>query len=218
MNLTPIGSIAVEGPPKSGKRILAELLARKSGGRLVEDVRENPYLESFLRKPEDERAPILTQLVFLVQRGLTLLSLNQKSLLPGPVFTDFLLERDKLYALQFLKDDEFYLYDRLYALMEKNTRRPDRVCFLQLSTPELLKRVELYGTPSEKRVSQSLWGALNEAFQYFVFHYQGTPSLVVKADNLDFRKGNLGVDEIWRELRNMDGRKQFFFLEEGRKE
>ena len=60
--------IAIEGPPKAGKKDLSFALSTQSYGRILKDVEENPFLDKFYSNPNDLRIPLLTQLVFLMER------------------------------------------------------------------------------------------------------------------------------------------------------
>jgi len=55
---------------------------------------------------------------------------------------------------------------------------------------------------------------LNESYNHFIFHYEEIPSLVVKADNLNFKKDDEAVKEIVNEVNSTKNEKKFFFIEE----
>jgi len=206
--------VAIEGPPKSGKKELAFSLSTSSYGRIIGDVEDNPFLEKFYSNPDDSRLPLLTQLVFLMERGRTLISLRERKLFKETVFTPFILQKDRLYANLYLKEDEFIIYNKIYDLFKKNTRPPDFIIFLQLTTNELINRIRKKGTEKEKLMKTEYWKELNEAYNHFIFHYDSIPSLVVKADNLDFQKNDEAVREIINEANVTKNEKKFFFIEE----
>ncbi len=206
--------IAIEGPPKSGKNDLSFALSTQSYGRILKDVEENPFLDKFYSNPEDLRIPLLTQLVFLMERGRTLISLKERKLFKEIVFTPFILQKDRIYANLLLKEDEFIIYNKIYDLFKKNIRKPDFIIFLQLTTNELINRIRKYGSEKEKSVKTEYWKELNEAYNHFIFHYTEVPSLVVKADNLDFQRNEDAVKEIINEANSTKNEKKFFFMEE----
>ncbi len=210
----PYEYIAIEGPPKSGKKIFGVKIATRINGRFVPDVEENPYLEKFLKNPKDERLAFLTQLVFLVERGRILLSLKQRSIFKEIIISSFMLEKDKIFAYKFLKEDELLIYNKMYELFYRSIRKPDFVVFFQLTNNELLKRIEKYGTEEEKAIPSRFWKELNDEYNHFAFNYNQTPSLVIKADNLDFRENERGISEILKEIANTTQDKKFFFIEE----
>jgi deoxyadenosine/deoxycytidine kinase len=182
----PFRQIAVEGVPKCQKTKLAQTLGQIIGGRLVLDRVENPYLHDFYN--EKEGASFLAQLVFLVNRYHQQLRLSQRDLFEERVISDYLFEKDKIYAYQTLSDDELVVYERIYGIFSERVPRPDIVVYLQISQPTLLKRIARDGSAAEKAISEKYLGDLVEAFDYFFFNYQATPLLTVKADELDLTK------------------------------
>lgn len=182
----PFQHIAIEGPPKSQKTKLAQVLAPLIGGRVVLDRAENPYLKDFY--DEKEGASFLAQLVFLINRYHQQLRLSQRDLFEERVICDYLFEKDKIFAYQTLSDDELVLYDRIYGILAERLPRPDLVVYLQISLPTLLKRIARDGNPMEKSISEKYLGDMVEAFDYFFFNFQAVPLLVVKADELDLTR------------------------------
>ncbi len=176
--------IAIEGILKSGKTKLANILAQKIGGKVIFDSVENPYLRDFYE--EKEGAPLLAQLVFLVNRYHQQSRLMQRDLFEERVICDYLFEKDKIYAYQTLTDDELIVYDRIYGILAERIARPDLVIYLQVSLPTLLRKITREGTVLEKNISEKYLEDVLQAFDYFFFNYQAAPLLVVKADDLDF--------------------------------
>ena len=178
--------IAIEGPPKSGKTQLANMLAQKIGGRVSFDRVENPYLKDFYE--EKEGAAFLAQLVFLVNRYHQQQRLMQRDLFEERVICDYLLEKDKIYAYQTLSDDELIIYERIYGILSERVAKPDLSIYLQISLPTLIQRIAQEGTAWEKNISEKYLADILEAFDYFFFNYDATPLLVVRSDDLDFSR------------------------------
>jgi len=182
----PFRQIAIEGVPRCQKTKLAQILAQVVGGRPVLDRAENPYLNDFYN--EKEGASFLAQLVFLVNRYHQQLRLSQRDLFEERVISDYLFEKDKIYAYQTLGDDELVVYERIYGILSERVPKPDVVVYLQISQPTLLKRIAREGSAAEKAISEKYLADLVEAFDYFFFNYQATPLLTIKADELDLTK------------------------------
>jgi deoxyadenosine/deoxycytidine kinase len=104
--------IAIEGILRAGKTQLANILAKRIGGRIVLDRTENPYIKDFYE--EKEGAAFLTQLVFLVNRYHQQVGLRQRGLFDERIICDYLFEKDKIYAYQTLSDDELVVYEKIY--------------------------------------------------------------------------------------------------------
>lgn len=192
----PFRHIAIEGVPKCQKTKLAQILSPIIGGRLALDRPDNPYLGDFYN--EKEGASFLAQLVFLVNRYHQQLRLSQRELFEERVISDYLFEKDKIYAYQTLGDDELVVYERIYGILSERVARPDAVVYLQISLPTLLKRIGREGTSAEKSISDKYLGDLVEAFDYFFFNYQATPLLTVKADELDLTREEEIMDIVGR--------------------
>ena len=89
--------IAVEGPIGVGKTTLAKRLAEDFEAELLlEAVSDNPFLQQFYANRET--AALATQLHFLLTRLRQLEALHQQQLFQPVQVTDFLLEKDKLFA------------------------------------------------------------------------------------------------------------------------
>ena len=105
--------IAVEGPIGVGKTTLAKRLAEDFEAELLlEAVSDNPFLQQFYANRET--AALATQLHFLLTRLRQLEALHQQQLFQPVQVTDFLLEKDKLFAESTLNPLEFNLYQQIY--------------------------------------------------------------------------------------------------------
>jgi deoxyguanosine kinase len=175
--------IAVEGVFHSGKTRLAALLAQRLGGKPVLDRAENPYIRDFY--DEKDGAAFLAQLVFLVTRYHQQVGLVQRDLFEDRIISDYIFEKDKIYAYQTLSDDELLVYDKIYGVFAERVPKPDLVIYLQISPSTLIRRIAREGTALEKNISEKYLQDLIEAFDFFFFNYQAAPLLVIKSDELD---------------------------------
>jgi deoxyadenosine/deoxycytidine kinase len=191
--------IAIEGVIGAGKTSLTRLLYERLGGQLVlEKFEENPFLERFYQNPE--RYAFQTQLFFLLTRYKQLQALSQQELFDEFLITDYIFEKDKIFAHLNLQDDELHLYDQLAANMEKNLAKPDLVVYLQSSVDRLMQNIRLRGRDFERTMSRKYISDLNDSYNYFFFRYKTTPLLIVNATEIDFVKHEDHLDELIREI------------------
>ena len=144
--------IAVEGPIGVGKSSLAEILGQELSARVIlERPEENPFLGAFYR--DQKRHAMSVQLFFLLQRYAQQGELAQTDLFSrGGVVTDYIFEKDRLFALLNLTDDELTLYDRIYQMLKVRTVRPDLIVYLQARTEVLVDRIRRRARPEEKPI------------------------------------------------------------------
>ena len=98
--------IAVEGPIGAGKTTLTKLLADSFGyDTFLEKPSENPFLPDFYINPS--QAALATQLFFLFQRVKQIQELMQGDIFSSNRVSDFLLDKDMLFAKSAAKVDSF---------------------------------------------------------------------------------------------------------------
>jgi deoxyguanosine kinase len=187
--------IAIEGVIGVGKTTLATILAEKMGAQLqLEEVEANPFLENFY---EDMRGyAFQTQIFFLLSRYRQQMELAQASLFKQRVVSDYLFCKDRIFAYINLNDDELALYERLVKILEKDVLKPDIVLYLQASPQVLMGRIEKRGRPFEKNMPQDYIETLNNAYNYFFFHYTETPLVIVNTDSLDLVSSQVHVEKL----------------------
>lgn len=181
---TAPGYIAVEGPIGVGKTTLAKRLAEAFGHPLLlEDAQENPFLERFYRNRRE--AALATQLFFLFQRAQKLGDLRQEDIFERHHVSDFLIEKDPLFARVNLDSDEYQLYQRVYQQLRIDAPRPDLVIYLQSSTDILQSRIEKRGVAAERAIDRDYLERLNEVYSEFFLYYDEAPLLIVNASEID---------------------------------
>lgn len=190
--------IAIEGPIRVGKTTLADILAeRLSSGRL-RDVDDNPFLENFYR--EKRGAALAAQLYFLLERSKRLRALDTSSSASRVVVSDFLFEKDKIFAYLNLSDAELQLYEQYYTLLADQIPTPDLVIYLQ-AKPEMLKqRIRKKNAPFESRISEDYLEAVINAYEHFFFHYDSSNLLVIETSEIDFVDQNKDLQELLERL------------------
>jgi deoxyadenosine/deoxycytidine kinase len=177
--------VAIEGVIGVGKTSLARLLSERLNAKLIlEEPEANPFLEDFYKDPR--RYAFQTQMFFLVSRYQDLKERAQADLFHEGIVSDYLFQKDRIFANINLSDRELQLYDRVAPLLEADLSRPDLVVYLQANPDVLMRRIEQRGRPYEKLMDPKYVATLAEAYNYFFFHFREAPVLVVNTNEMDF--------------------------------
>jgi len=201
--------IAVEGVIGVGKTSFAGLLAERIGATLInEEVLENPFLLDFYRNRQ--RHAFACQLYFLVSRFQQQQQLVVRDLFAQRIVADYLFAKDSIFASVNLSQRELALYNRIAPVLLRDVPRPDLVIYLQASTPVLMERIRKRNLPFEKPIDTDYVEMLNQAYDYYFFHYSDTPLLVVKTDEIDFVHNPEHFDDLIHQIaRPVPGKKYY---------
>ena len=199
LSQTDIRYIAIEGVIGVGKTTLATMLSERLGGRVVlEKFEENPFLEKFYQDPE--HYAFQTQIFFLLSRYRQQQVLFQADLFQKIVVSDYMFEKDKIFAYLNLQDDELRLYETLVGQLEKNIPTPDFVIYLQSSVERLMTNIRKRARSIEEPISEEYIRNLNEAYNYFFFRYKAAPLLIVNATQIDFVNNRKDFEELFSQI------------------
>jgi len=177
--------IAIEGVIGAGKTTLARMLARELKAELLlDDAMNNPFLPDFYKNPKLNA--FSAQLFFLLTRYQQQQKLMVRDLFAQRIVADYTFARDRLFASVNLSERELLLYEKLLPLLTSEIPRPDLTIYLQASTPVLQERIRLRNVNFERTIDNNYINRLNDAFNYYFFHYEDSPLLVVKTDDIDF--------------------------------
>lgn len=177
--------IVVEGVIGVGKTSLARMLSERLQAKLVlEEVEENPFLKDFYR--DRARFAFQTQMHFLFSRYQQQRDLRQTELFSERMVSDYLFQKDRIFASLNLADRELALYERLITWLELEVVKPDVVVYLQANAETLMDRIARRNRPFERDMERDYIARLNEAYNHYFFHYVETPLLVVNTNAIDF--------------------------------
>lgn len=191
--------VAIDGPIGVGKTSLVEMLAQRfHGTKILEDV-DNPFLPDFYRKKKG--SAFQTQLFFLLSRYQQQGEVAQIDLFTTLVVADYHFPKDKIFACLNLDDSELLIYDRLYTLLVESVPKPDLVIYLQGSLETCMNRIKKRAQAIERGITPEYLAQLIEAYNYYFYHYEETPLLVVDTNEIDFVNRRADFDDLVAQIR-----------------
>ena len=189
--------IVIEGPLRVGKTTLAKILAERLHARRIYDCEDNPFLAEFYQ--EKAGAAFRAQMYFLVERQKRI----REGLAgdpPGPVISDYLMEKDRIFANLNLDDAELKLYERYYEVLTAELPQPDLVIYLQAKPEVLRARIAKKKAAEESRIAPVYVEEVAKAYEHFFFHYAGADLLVVDTSEIDFVERSEDLQQLLKRL------------------
>jgi deoxyguanosine kinase len=209
MSLADYRYIVIEGPIGAGKTSLASRLAARLGsGLLLERPAENPFLEKFYE--DIPRYALSTQLFFLFQRANQLQELAQIDMFDNTTVSDFMLDKDPLFARLTLSDPEFDLYRKIYHHLRPKAPLPDLVIYLQAAPSTLIKRVRRRANTFENCISEDYLRQLADSYTRFFHQYDDAPVMIINSENLNFADRQEDFDLLLQQVEQMRGPREYF--------
>lgn len=199
--------IVIEGPLRVGKTTLAGVLAERLHARRIHDCEDNPFLADFYA--EKPGAAFRAQLYFLIERQKRIREVLAGDA-PGPVISDYLMEKDRIFANLNLDDAELKLYERYYEALTVELPSPDLVIYLQ-AKPEILRaRLAKKKAREESQISAEYIEEVSRAYEHFFFRYEAADLLVVDTSEIDFVERNDDLQQLLRRLQEPVKGTQYF--------
>ncbi len=201
--------IAVEGPIGVGKTHLVKRLAESfSGTTVLEQPENNPFLEKFYIHPKQSALP--TQLSFLMQRVRLSKEMQQDDLFSSLKITDFMVEKDRIFAQITLDDDELALYNMVYDNLTMQHRIPDLVIYLQAPLPVLKARVTKRGIGYEQYIEDGYLQRLADSYADFFHYYDASPLLIVNAEQIDLVNSEQDYQHLVEQIASLQSGRHYY--------
>jgi deoxyguanosine kinase len=199
--------IVIEGPLRVGKTTLAKILAERLHARRIYDCEDNPFLADFYK--EKAGAAFRAQMYFLMERQKRIREALAVEA-PGPVLSDFLLEKDRIFANLNLDDEELKLYDRYYESLTSDIPAPDLVIYLQAKPEVLRARIAKKASRDESQISAEYIEEVAAAYEHFFFRYAASDLLVINTSDIDFVERSEDLQQLLRRLQDPVKGTQYF--------
>jgi deoxyadenosine/deoxycytidine kinase/NTP pyrophosphatase (non-canonical NTP hydrolase) len=177
--------IAIEGAIGVGKTTLARMLSTELNTALLLEVfEENPFLSDFYS--DRERYAFQTQIFFLLSRYHQQSRVIPQTLVSRSLISDYLFDKDSLFAHLNLVNDELEMYTRVHKILGEQIPTPDLVVYLRASTDTLMQRIAMRDRPYERNMSRDYIDSLREAYEAFFGQYTQSQVLIIDTNHLDF--------------------------------
>ena len=208
--------IAIEGVIGAGKTSLAKKIKEKLDSQLIlEQFETNPFLEKFYN--DRKRYAFQTQMFFLINRYKQQQELNQENLFTEFIVSDYVFEKDRIFAYLNLAGEELKLYESIFPLLQKSLRQPDLVVYLQSTVDRLMMNIKKRSRHVERNITRNYIEELSEAYNHFFFRYTSTPLLIVDTSEMDFVNSANDFDELFKAIFREDRGIIEYFQPESRK-
>jgi deoxyadenosine/deoxycytidine kinase len=129
---------------------------------------------------------------------------------PGPVISDFLMEKDRIFANLNLDDPELKLYERYYESVIAELPEPDLVIYLQAKPEVLRARIAKKKAHEEKQISPEYIEEVARAYEHFFFRYARADLLVIDTSEIDFVERSEDLQQLLRRLQEPVKGTQYF--------
>ncbi|MAV89045.1 MAG: deoxynucleoside kinase [bacterium TMED161] len=187
--------ICIEGTIGVGKTSLVNLLAKEMDAKTVlEKFEDNPFLKDFYS--DRSRYAMQTQLFFLLSRYKQQQQLQQMDMFTKSIISDYMFDKDRLFAALNLGDMELDLYNRIANELQKNIVYPDLTIFLQSETDRLMYNIKIRGREFEKNMDYSYIDNLNRIYNEYFFRYDKGPLIIINTNDIDFVNNKNDLTEI----------------------
>ena len=193
--------VAIEGLIGVGKTSLCRILETERSARLVlEPCDDNPFLASFYADPDRFAFP--AQMFYLASRFSQQMNLRQLDLFSDLIVSDYLWEKDRLFAEETLVGDEMSLYDRFSSLLQGSIEEPDFVLFLDSPTEVVQDRIARRSREGEDVIAEEYLDSLRDRYYQLWARYTAAPVYVIDTSEIHYVDSEEDKDYM---LRLVDG-------------
>lgn len=124
--------------------------------------------------------------------------------------SDFLIEKDRIFAEINLDADELKLYENIYDHLTIDAPRPDLVIYLQAPTNVLLERIATRGIKAEQNIETAYLTQLVDGYTNFFHYYDLSPLLIVNAAEIDLANNDQDFEALLEYLLGFNGDRHYY--------
>ena len=177
--------VAIEGLIGVGKTSLCHILESEMNARLVlEPCDDNPFLASFYA--DKDRFAFPAQMFYLASRFSQQMNLRQLDLFSDLIISDYLWEKDRIFAEETLRGHEMDLYDRFSGLLQGAIEEPDFVIFLDSPTEVVRTRIARRSREGEDVIGADYLDSLRDRYYSLWARYTAAPIYVIDTSEIHY--------------------------------
>ena len=201
-------NIIIEGAIGVGKSSLSHKLAASlSSPLLLEKPDDNPFIERFYKSPKQYSLP--TQLFFLFQRIQQLADVHKVGS-GGGLVSDFMIEKDPIFAALTLGSEELSLYQQVYESLSVDALKPDLMIYLQAPVSVLQARIKKRSIHYEQKIDAKYLQRLSDAYTEYFHRYTESPLLIVNAAEFNPLDNEGDYQALLQQMSQTTAGKHFF--------
>ena len=125
--------------------------------------------------------------------------------------SDFLVQKDKLFAGITLSDQELDLYNQIYSrLALDEAPAPDLVIYLQANVDDLQRRVYERGNNYERNINEQYLKSVADAYIDFFYNYDQSPLLIVNTADFDLARNTGNFQMLLEYIQDLAPGRHYF--------
>jgi deoxyadenosine/deoxycytidine kinase len=125
-----------------------------------------------------------------------------KDLFQQTTVSDYIFDKDRIFARLNLNEDEMALYDSIFNIMSGISAKPDLVIYLQASIERLMDNIRHRDREYERHISESYLRELSDAYNHFFYHYNKSPLIIINTSEIDFVNNEKHLNYIDEQIFN----------------
>ena len=190
--------IAIEGNIGVGKTSLAKKIAKDYNSELIlESFSNNPFLPKFYKEPE--KYAFSLELFFMSERYHQLKKTWSGDLFFSNKISDYFFMKSKIFAKTTLKDDELFLFEKLFEIMLSSLPYPDLLVYIHSDIKRLQENIHLRGRKFELNIDDSYLEALQNNYFDYLKKQKKSSVLILDVTKVDFVNDN----KVYEKIKNL---------------
>jgi len=190
--------IAIEGNIGVGKTSLAKKIAKDYNSELIlESFSNNPFLPKFYKDPE--KYAFSLELFFMSERYHQLKKIWSGDLFFSNKISDYFFMKSKIFAKTTLKEDELFLFEKLFEIMLSSLPHPDLLVYIHSDIKRLQENIHLRGRKFELNINDSYLEALQNNYFDYLKKQKKSSVLILDVTRVDFVNDN----KVYEKIKNL---------------